>query len=136
MKKSVVFRSSILAAVFIALVLWKSCSTVSAGPHTVLLTWIAPVSPTCPITGYNVYKSATPGGEVSGKSFASVAGNIVQYVDAAVNPGETWEYKVSAVEATCSPSESSLSSPVSVTIPKVLAVGSNDVPQAATAVVQ
>jgi len=72
-------------------------STVSSRPahHTVKLNWNAPVPSTgVSVTGYNVYRSVTPGGP-----YARIATGVtgLTYHDPIVNNGTTYYYVVTSV---------------------------------------
>ena len=67
-------------------------ATGSAG--SVALQWSAPVSDGgSAITGYNVYRGTTSGGE----TLFSQVGNVTSYTDTSVTNGTTYYYEVSAV---------------------------------------
>jgi titin len=69
----------------------------SAGDGKVMLSWTVPNSDGgSPITGYNVYRSTTPGGE-GGTVFATAVSST--YTDQAVTNGTTYYYTVAAVNA-------------------------------------
>jgi hypothetical protein len=69
----------------------------SAGDGKVTLSWTAPNSDGgSPITGYNVYRSATPGGEGTTVYDTAASNN---YTDTAVTNGTTYYYTVAAVNA-------------------------------------
>ncbi|MDD1768254.1 MAG: fibronectin type III domain-containing protein, partial [Methanomassiliicoccales archaeon] len=67
-----------------------------SGDSEVTLTWSAPVSNGgAPIAAYRIYRGATSGGE----SFLIAVGNVLTYVDPSVTNGQTYYYKVSAVNS-------------------------------------
>jgi fibronectin type 3 domain-containing protein len=67
-----------------------------AGNGTVNLTWNAPNEDGgWPITGYKVYRRTSEGAEV----LLAIIGNVTNYVDNAVTNGQTYYYRVSAVNA-------------------------------------
>jgi titin len=69
----------------------------SAGDGQVTLSWAVPNSDGgSPITGYNIYRSTSPGGEGSTVFTTSVSST---YTDSAVTNGTTYYYKVAAVNA-------------------------------------
>jgi len=69
----------------------------SAGNGQVVLSWTVPASDGgSPITGYNVYRSTTPGGEGSTPVATAVSST---YTDANVANGTTYYYTVAAVNA-------------------------------------
>lgn len=62
------------------------------------LTWVAPVGD--PVTGYNVYRGLTPGGEDMGQPINSTAVGTTAYQDNAIPSGATTlYYKVAGVYA-------------------------------------
>jgi fibronectin type 3 domain-containing protein len=65
------------------------------GVAGVVLTWSAPQSGGSPITGYNIYRGSTSGGETL---WANV-GAVTSFTDTSVSNGTTYYYKVSAVNA-------------------------------------
>jgi fibronectin type 3 domain-containing protein len=69
----------------------------SGGDGKVTLSWTVPNSDGgSPITGYNIYRSTTPGGE-GATVFATAVSN--SYTDSAVTNGTTYYYTVAAVNA-------------------------------------
>ena len=67
----------------------------SAGDAKVVLSWTVPNSDGgSPITGYNVYRSTTPGGEGSTPYTTATSSS---FTDTAVTNGTTYYYKVAAV---------------------------------------
>jgi len=74
-------------------VLTGSCITGS--PHSVSLTWVASTSAN--VTGYNVYRGASPGGPYTLLTSTRVAG--LTYTDTAVQAGQTYYYVVTAVDS-------------------------------------
>jgi hypothetical protein len=71
--------------------------TATAGAASVQLTWTTPANGGSPITGYNVYRSTTPGGE-GGTPFASL-GVTTTFTDSGLTSGTTYYYEVTAVNA-------------------------------------
>jgi fibronectin type 3 domain-containing protein len=70
----------------------------SAGNGTVTLSWTAPTSNGgSPITGYNVYRSTTPGGE--GSTPLATGVTTTSFNDPGVTNGTTYYYTVAAVNA-------------------------------------
>ncbi len=68
--------------------------TATPGNVQVSLAWSTPLSNGgSAITGYKVYRGTSPGGE----SLLTTLGNVLSYVDTAVTNGQTYYYKVSAV---------------------------------------
>ena len=61
------------------------------------LSWTAPVGP---VTGYNVYRGTTPGGESTNPLNGSTPVTTTTYSDATVSPGTTYYYTVTAVYGT------------------------------------
>lgn len=82
-----------------------SCQT----QHQAILSWTAP---TGTVTSYNVYRSATPGGEKFGTPLASAS--TTTYTDVAVTPGQSVCYTVTAVNGS---NESGFSNEVCGTVP-------------------
>jgi len=70
----------------------------SAGDRNVTLSWTAPSSDGgSPITGYNIYRSTTPGGE--GNTALATGVTTTNYTDNSVTNGTTYYYTVAAVNA-------------------------------------
>jgi parallel beta-helix repeat protein len=65
------------------------------GNQQVVLTWSAPYDGGSPITNYRVYRGLTSGGEV----FLTEIGNLLTYTDTGLVNGQTYYYRVSAVNA-------------------------------------
>jgi fibronectin type 3 domain-containing protein len=76
----------------------------SAGNATVTLSWTAPNPNGSPITGYNVYRSTTPGGE--GTTPLATGVTTTSYIDNAVTNGTTYYYTVAAVNAIATSAQS------------------------------
>ena len=69
----------------------------SAGDTKVVLSWTVPnLDGGSPITGYNIYRSTTPGGEGTTLYSTSVSSS---FTDTGVTNGTTYYYKVAAVNA-------------------------------------
>jgi len=86
-----------------------TCVT-SQGLHVVLLSWNPSPSPS--VTGYNVYRSSTPGGPF--KLLQSVRAAL-SFLDNTVLPGQVYYYAVTAVDG--ANVESTFSNQVLATIP-------------------
>ncbi len=69
----------------------------SAGTSSVQVSWTAPADGGSPITGYNVYRATTPGGE--GTTPVAQLGAVTSYQDSAVTSGTTYYYQVTAVNS-------------------------------------
>ncbi len=67
----------------------------AAGNGTVGLSWTVPSNGGSAITGYNVYRGATSGGE----TLLASAGTATSYNDTSVTNGITYYYQISAVNA-------------------------------------
>lgn len=82
--------------VFVALVVFKSCGgPVSAGAHSVQLTWNAAVPPagaTWVPSGYNIYRSTTPGGYTIGVHLNTAVVPGTTFTDNTVAAGQTYYY--------------------------------------------
>jgi parallel beta-helix repeat protein len=65
------------------------------GNQQVHLKWIAPYDGGSPITNYRIYRGTTPGGEL----FLIELGNVLEYTDTGLVNGQTYYYRVSAVNA-------------------------------------
>jgi fibronectin type 3 domain-containing protein len=81
----------------------------SAGAAQVTLTW----SPVAGATSYNIYRSATPGGEGS-TPFTTVTSGT-GFIDSSVSAGKTYYYQVTAVNAA---GESSRGAEASAAVPQ------------------
>lgn len=90
-----------LTALPVMLLLMSFACNANAAPKTVKLNWTAPVNqPGITVTGYKVYRGTTAGGE-GATAHATVTGAAATtYTDAAVTPGISYFYKVTAT-ATC-----------------------------------
>lgn len=71
--------------------------TASAGTSSIQLTWTTPTDGGSPITGYNIYRSTTPGSE-GGVPFAQL-GVTTSFTDSGLTSGTTYYYQVSAKNA-------------------------------------
>lgn len=80
-------------------------------PHTVLLNWIASVSPN--VIGYNVYRAISPSSQFVKLTTSPVSGTT--YNDGSVQAGQTYLYAVTSVDDLGD--ESALSAQTTVTIP-------------------
>ena len=102
----------------------------SAGDGKVMLSWTVPNSDGgSPITGYNVYRSTTPGGEGSTPYATAVSST---YTDSAATNGTTYYYTVAAVNGVGTgpqSSEANATPQAAVTVPSapqgLTATGSN-----------
>lgn len=91
-------------------------------PHCNIIGWTAPTQPTgVVVSGWNVYKAATPNGYTLGSPFASVADpTILLFQDSTVAAGQTNYYALTAVCKTCTPAanqESAFSTALVLTTP-------------------
>jgi fibronectin type 3 domain-containing protein len=87
----------------------------TAGTSSIQLTWTAPDDGGSPITGYNVYRSTSPGNE--GSSPYVQLGVATSFTDTGLASGTTYYYEVSAANAA---GEGALSAEVSATPVSVL----------------
>jgi hypothetical protein len=87
--------------------------TGTAVSYAVDLSWDAPVGPTDPVAGYNIYRS--PVGSSTYQLLNSSVEGQTAYVDSSVQVGTSYDYIVESVDA--SGVESVPTSPVAVTIP-------------------
>jgi hypothetical protein len=72
--------------------------TASGGNGSVGLSWSVPASNGgSPVTGYNIYRSTSPGGE--GTTAIQTGVTTTSYTDSTVTNGTTYYYKVAAVNA-------------------------------------
>ena len=109
----------------------------SAFAQKVVLNWNAVTPPAnCTITAYNVYSSATAGGEVMGTHPLTPNGVTgTTFTDSTVAYGQTRYYKVSAwAGAPCS-KESAFSNEVSATVPAQIIIVNAPVLQAPQVVI-
>jgi len=67
----------------------------TAGTASVTLSWSVPSNGGSPITGYDIYRGTSSGGE----TLLATVGTMTSYVDAAVTSGTADYYEVSAVNA-------------------------------------
>lgn len=87
--------------------------TANGGAGQITLNWAAPASSGgSAITNYKVYRGTTPGGE----TFLDQVGNVLSYPDTGAASGQTYYYKVSAVN---SAGEGPQSNEASATLPGV-----------------
>jgi fibronectin type 3 domain-containing protein len=84
-----------------------------AKPHSVDLTWDAPVKSPVPVVGYNIYRSADEGFSYHILNSAPVQGTA--FVDTLLQSGRTYLYVVKSVDA--QGVESIPSNAIHVTIP-------------------
>lgn len=118
MKTFLTFLTFLVLAVALALV-----PAASAQTHDVALSWTASVS--TGVTGYNVYRAPCTGTITGGVcsadgAFAKLTTTLVSgttYTDSTVAAGNSYDYYVTAVCATCNPQESAPSNKVAPTIP-------------------
>lgn len=116
-------RASVIALMLIALVFYKACgNTVMAGPHSVTLSWQAPAANSntaCVVTAYNVYRSATPGGEIIPNHLNTlpIPSGTTTYTDSTVKSGETWYYEATSFGLGCTTPESVFSNEFKAVIP-------------------
>lgn len=101
-----------------------SCNqqVVKAGPHSVTLSWQAPAAnsnPACVVTAYNVYRSATPGGEIIPNHLNAlpIPSGTTSYTDSTVKSGETWYYEATSFGLGCTTPESVFSNEFKAVIP-------------------
>jgi hypothetical protein len=88
-----------------------TCVTVIPPVHSVTLNWIASVSGN--ISGYNIYRSTTPGGPYGKLNSTLVAGTT--FLDSAVVAGQTYYYVATAVDI--SNNESGFSTEAQAVVP-------------------
>jgi fibronectin type 3 domain-containing protein len=98
-----------LAALTLALLGCADRAPVSSPDHSVTLRWNASTSQ---VTGYHIYRATNPA--VEPQLLAVTPADTTQYVDTAVDPGQTYYYYVKSVDATGTESESAN---ISATIP-------------------
>jgi parallel beta-helix repeat protein len=75
----------------------------SANATSVTLTWSGPPAGTPAISSYTIYRGTSAGAE---SLLATVSGSTTQYTDAAVTPGTTYYYQVSAASSAGSSAQS------------------------------
>ena len=94
--------------------------TATAGNASVQLSWSAPSNGGSAITGYNVYRGTSPGGE---SSTAIASPSSTSYNDTGLTNGTTYYYKVSAVNGVGEGSQSNEASatPVAPCVPTTTA---------------
>jgi hypothetical protein len=90
----------------------QSVGLSGTGAHDVILSWTA--SPSSGVTGYNVYRGTTSGGEISTPLNSSPI-NGTTFTDSNATAGQTYYYVVTAVNS--SDAQSANSSQISVTVP-------------------
>jgi len=83
-------------------------------PHSVNLTWDAPVHSPVPIVGYNVYRSSE--GDYSYHLLNLAPVTETKYVDTVLQNGRTYHYTIKSVDA--EGTESNPSNVIDVTIPE------------------
>ena len=86
-----------------------------ATAHSVTLTWTA--STTTGVTGYNIYRGTTAGGENYTTPLNSALVTGTTYVDTTVSPLTTYYYTAEAYCPTCTPNSSVPSNEVSAAVP-------------------
>jgi hypothetical protein len=91
----------------------QSSTLTGAGAHDVVLTWTA--SPTSGISGYDIFRGATAGGE-STTPLNSTPFAGTNYLDTNVTAGATYYYVVTAVDSNGT-TQSSASNEASATLP-------------------
>jgi hypothetical protein len=91
----------------------QTVSLSGTGSHDVILSWTA--SPTSDVTGYNIYRGTTSGGE-SSTPLNSTPVNATTYTDANVTAGAEYYYKVTSVTPGCA-TQSSASNETAATVP-------------------
>jgi hypothetical protein len=91
----------------------QSVSLSGSGMHDVILSWTASTTPG--VTGYNVYRGTTSGGESSTPLNSTPLGSTT-YTDANVTVGATYYYLVTAI-ACNEVTQSAASNEVAATIP-------------------
>jgi predicted phage tail protein len=86
----------------------------TAGNAQVTLTWSAPASNGgTSITGYKVYRGVASGGE----TLLTTLGNVLSYTNTGLTNGQSYYYKVSAVNSAGEGSQSNEASATPVTVP-------------------
>lgn len=73
-----------------------TCVTGTGGAHTVSLSWTPSTSAN--VTGYNIYRATTSGGQYTKVNSAPVVG--ATYTDSTVQSGQTYYYVATAVNNT------------------------------------
>jgi fibronectin type 3 domain-containing protein/predicted phosphodiesterase len=88
----------------------------TGGDTQVTLNWVAPASDGgSAITGYNVYRGTTSGGE----SLLASLGNVATFLDTGLTNGTTYYYKVTAVNGVGESGDSNEASATPATVPSV-----------------
>jgi len=88
----------------------------TAGNAQVVVSWIVPTSDGgSPITGYNVYRATSPGGELAPPIGANVSGT--SFTDPGLSNGTTYYYTVTAVNAVGESPQSAEASATPQTVP-------------------
>jgi hypothetical protein len=72
-----------------------TCLTDAVTPRTVVLTWVHSTSPN--VTGYNVYRAASPTGQYTKLNASPVTG--ASYSDASIARGQTYYYVTTAINS-------------------------------------
>ena len=90
----------------------------SAGDSQVTLTWSVPFDGGSPITGYNIYRATTSGGEGT-TPYVTVDSSTTTYTDTGLTNGVPYYYEVTAVNTNgeSAPSSEVSATPAAVTAP-------------------
>lgn len=92
-------RSFIIPAVL--LMCMFTCQTLHAAPHSVSVTWKAPIAQNgITVTGYKLYRGTATGAEGATAYATVTGGTTLTFTDSTVTGGTTYFYKVTAT-ATC-----------------------------------
>lgn len=116
MKKLAILATSLVLITITSVLLVGAQQT-----HSVTLNWGAStVTGSTVVSKYNIYRSATPGGEVAGTPLASTAnGSALTYTDTTVAGGQTYYYTITGFCQICSAGkqESAMSNEFKAAIP-------------------
>ncbi len=102
----------------ILLVLVTSCMAQTV--HQATLIWVAPAAQTgITVSGYNIYRSTTSGGQIIGQHLNPAVITALTFVDTSVAAGTTYFYKVTTWCQPClsGQQESAFSNEVTAVIP-------------------